>query len=107
MHMDRATPVLDKFGSSLENNYTALSELSGVPTSTLWHRDHGPVSIRQRAAEQQYHSPQVSAFRKTTHPYKTTHLSRGIEVLASPQRGSLKSCVNSTVSPEVIHDLSA
>jgi hypothetical protein len=33
--MDPATTVLDRFGHSPENTYTALSELSGVPGSTL------------------------------------------------------------------------
>jgi hypothetical protein len=36
----------------------ALSELTGVPASTLWHRDHGRDSIQQRAAKQQRLSPQ-------------------------------------------------
>jgi hypothetical protein len=56
--VDAATAVLDRFGHSSENTYTALSELSGVPASTLWHRDHGRLSIQQRAAKQQYLSPQ-------------------------------------------------
>lgn len=56
--VDAATAVLDRFGYSPENTYTALFELSGVPASTLWHPDHGRLSIQQRAAKQQYLSPQ-------------------------------------------------
>lgn len=51
--MDPATAVLERFGHAPENTYAALSELSGVPASTLWHRDHGRISIQQRAATQQ------------------------------------------------------
>jgi hypothetical protein len=35
---DPAKAVLERVGHSLENTYTALSELSGVPALTLWHR---------------------------------------------------------------------
>jgi len=56
-HTDAATATLDRFGHSQESIYTALSELSGVPASTLRHRDHGRLSIRQRAAKRQYLSP--------------------------------------------------
>jgi len=35
-----------------------LSGLSGIPASTLWHRKHGRSSAQQRAAKQQYLSPQ-------------------------------------------------
>jgi hypothetical protein len=51
---DAATAVLDRFGHSPENTYTALSELSGIPALTLWHRDHGRLSIQQRAAKERY-----------------------------------------------------
>jgi hypothetical protein len=56
--LDPAKVVLERVGHSLENTYAALCELSGVPASTLWHRDHRRVSIQQRAAKQQYLSPQ-------------------------------------------------
>jgi hypothetical protein len=55
---DPAKVVLKRVGHSPENTYAALFELSGVPESTLWHRDHGRDSIQQRAAKQQYLSPQ-------------------------------------------------
>jgi len=55
---DPAKVVLERIGHSPENTYAALCELSGVPTSTLWHRDHGRDSIQQRAAKQQRLSPQ-------------------------------------------------
>jgi hypothetical protein len=56
--IDPATAVLDRFDRSLEKTYTALSELSGVPASTLSHRHHGRVPIQQPAVNQQYLSPQ-------------------------------------------------
>jgi hypothetical protein len=56
--LDPAKVVLQRIGHSPENTYAALCELSGVPESTLWHRDHGRDSIQQRAAKQQYLSPQ-------------------------------------------------
>jgi hypothetical protein len=51
---DPAKIVLEGVGHSSENTYVALCELSGVPASTLWHRDHGRMSIQQRAAQQQW-----------------------------------------------------
>ncbi|KAL5328181.1 hypothetical protein ACEPPN_001677 [Leptodophora sp. 'Broadleaf-Isolate-01'] len=53
---DAATVVLDRFGHSKgkSNTYATLSELSGVPESTLWHRDHGRGTIKQRSIKQQY-----------------------------------------------------
>jgi hypothetical protein len=45
---DPAKVVLEKIGHSPENTYAALYELSGVPETTLWHRDHGRDSIQQR-----------------------------------------------------------
>jgi hypothetical protein len=50
--------VLERIRHSPENTYAALCELSGVPESTLWHRDHGRDSIQQRAAKQHRLSPQ-------------------------------------------------
>ncbi len=55
---DPAAAALDRFGRSAENSYGALSNQSGVPLSTLWHRDHGRGSIKQKAASQQYLTPQ-------------------------------------------------
>jgi len=58
MYDDPAAAALDRFGHSAENSYGALSNQSGVPLSTLWHRDHGRGSIKQKAASQQYLTPQ-------------------------------------------------
>jgi hypothetical protein len=55
--MDPATAALDRFGHS-DYTYKALSELCGLPASTLCHRKNGRMSIQQRAANQQYLSPQ-------------------------------------------------
>ncbi len=55
---DPAPAALDRFGHSAENSYGAISDRSGIPLSTLWHRDHGRVSIKQRAANQQYLTPE-------------------------------------------------
>jgi hypothetical protein len=52
--MDPATAVLDRYGHTAENSYRVLSDLSGVPASTLGHRKRGRKSIQQRAADQQY-----------------------------------------------------
>jgi hypothetical protein len=38
--LDLAKVVLERVGHSSENTYAARCELSGVPASTLWHRDH-------------------------------------------------------------------
>jgi hypothetical protein len=56
--IDPATAVLDRFGHSKSNTYATLSGLSGVPVSTLWHRDHGRLSIQRKGAKQQYLTPQ-------------------------------------------------
>ncbi|KAG4427964.1 hypothetical protein IFR05_016554 [Cadophora sp. M221] len=56
--LDPAKVILERIGHSSENTYAALCELSGVPGSALWHRDHGRDSIQQRAAKQQYLSLQ-------------------------------------------------
>jgi len=50
-YIDRATTILDSFDHSADITYTALSDLSGVCASMLWHRDHERVSIQQRAAK--------------------------------------------------------
>jgi hypothetical protein len=39
-------------------SYAALSKSSGIPASTLRDRDRGRISKRERAANQQYLSPQ-------------------------------------------------
>ena len=56
--MDPATAVLQKYGYSEENTYRVLSNVSGVPLSTVGHRNRGRKSIQQRAADQQYLTPQ-------------------------------------------------
>jgi hypothetical protein len=56
--LDPATAILDRFGHSKSNTYATLSGLSGVPETTLWHRDHGRPSIQQKGAKQQYLTPQ-------------------------------------------------
>ena len=56
--IDPATAILDRFGHSKSNTYATLSRLNGVPESTLWHRDHGRLSIQQKGAKQQYLTPQ-------------------------------------------------
>jgi hypothetical protein len=58
--LDPVIAVLNRSGHSPENTYAALSELSGVPASTLWHRDYGRapgVSIQQRRAKAAKHQP--------------------------------------------------
>jgi hypothetical protein len=55
---DPATFVLESIGHSPDNTYAELHELTGVPATTLWHRDHGRETIQQRAAKQQRLSPQ-------------------------------------------------
>ena len=56
--LDAATTALDRFGHSRENTYAALSEITGAPESTIWHRDHGRPSRREKAIAQQYLTPQ-------------------------------------------------
>jgi hypothetical protein len=36
----------------------ARSDLSGVPLSTIWHRDHGRPSIKEKGKGQQYLTPE-------------------------------------------------
>jgi len=57
--IDPAADVLDRFGHSVENGYAVLSEKSGVPLTTVWHRDHGRPSMKQKAANQQYLTPHI------------------------------------------------
>lgn len=54
--VDAATAVLDRFGylRGKANRYATLAELSRVPESTLWHRDHSRVSNIQKGVKQQY-----------------------------------------------------
>jgi hypothetical protein len=56
--IDLATAVLDRFRHSKSNTYASLSGASGVPASTLGHRNNGRMSIQQKAVKQQYLSPQ-------------------------------------------------
>lgn len=39
------------------STYKARAEDSGIPISTLWHRDHGRPSIQEKAIKQQYLTP--------------------------------------------------
>jgi hypothetical protein len=57
--MDEATAVLAEFADSTRicRTYSALSELSNIPASTLWHRAHGRPSKREKAEGQQYLTP--------------------------------------------------
>jgi hypothetical protein len=54
--IDAAAAVLDRFGHAKGkcNTYAFLSGLSGVPESTLWHRDYSRKSVQHKAAKQQY-----------------------------------------------------
>jgi hypothetical protein len=56
--IDQATAVLTKFSDSTDcKTYVALSELSNIPVSTLWHRAHGRQSRKEKAKGQQYLTP--------------------------------------------------
>jgi hypothetical protein len=55
--MDPVTVALDRFGHSVEYTYKVLSEICGVPASTVGHRNRGRMSIQQRATNQQYLGP--------------------------------------------------
>ncbi|OKO98095.1 hypothetical protein PENSUB_9531 [Penicillium subrubescens] len=58
-HHDPATTVLVLNEQSEQpKNYSALSKSSGIPSSTLRDRDHGRISKKERAVEQQYLTPQ-------------------------------------------------
>src|SRR5204862_6026617 len=56
--MDPAAEALQRRAPSGKVNYKALSDSTGVPISTLWHRNHGRVSVQERATHQQYLTPQ-------------------------------------------------
>lgn len=52
---DPATTVLAlNEQSGQPKNYSALSKFSGIPISTLRDRDHGRISKKERAVDQQY-----------------------------------------------------
>jgi hypothetical protein len=56
---DPATTVLaENRYLAQPKSYAALSKSSGIPASTLRDRDRGRISKRERAANQQYLSPQ-------------------------------------------------
>jgi hypothetical protein len=56
--MDAAGIVLATSRHSLKHEtYAALYDSSRVPTSTLWHREHGRPSKREVAAQKQYLTP--------------------------------------------------
>jgi hypothetical protein len=55
---DRASKALE--GASLPGEprtYDAISKCSGVPSSTLYYRDHGRRSREEKAQSQQYLAP--------------------------------------------------
>jgi hypothetical protein len=54
--VDPATAILDRFGHSPDGKAHAAQ--SGVPATTLWHRNRGRPSILQKGANQQYLTPQ-------------------------------------------------
>ncbi|KAH6714371.1 hypothetical protein BKA61DRAFT_673667 [Leptodontidium sp. MPI-SDFR-AT-0119] len=54
--VDPAMAILDRFGHSPEGK--AYAARSGVPATTLWHRNNGRPSIVQKGASQQYLTPQ-------------------------------------------------
>jgi hypothetical protein len=56
--MDPAAEALQQYIGFEKVTYQELHEFSGVPLTTLWHRDHGRISIQERAALQQYLTPQ-------------------------------------------------
>jgi len=56
--MDPAAEALQRRARSGKVNYKALSESTGVPISTLWHRNHGRASVQERATHHQYLTPQ-------------------------------------------------
>jgi hypothetical protein len=56
---DAATDVLINFSDSAKRpTYAALSESSNIPLFTLWDRAHGRQPRREKAAKQQYLTPQ-------------------------------------------------
>jgi hypothetical protein len=57
--VDPANTVLTNlYGPATRITYAALSDLSSVPVSTLWDRAHGRQSRSEKAAKQQYLTPQ-------------------------------------------------
>jgi hypothetical protein len=56
--MDAASTVLSEgLDPSIPRTYAALSDMSKVPVSTLWHRAHGRPSKEEKAEGQQYLAP--------------------------------------------------
>jgi len=56
--MDQATAVLSEFSDSTKSKtYAAMSALSNIHVSTLWHRAHRRRSRREKAEGQQYLTP--------------------------------------------------
>jgi hypothetical protein len=55
--MNPATAALQSCGGFEEINITALAKDHGVPMTTLWHRNRGRATVRERAATQQYLTP--------------------------------------------------
>jgi hypothetical protein len=57
--VDPANTVLTNLcGPATRITYAALSDLSSFPVSTLWDRAHGRQSRSEKAAKQQYLTPQ-------------------------------------------------
>jgi len=102
--MDAATVALDRFGHSSES-YQAISNLCGVPATTLRHRKNGRMSIQQRATTQQYLNPQeekalvtyVLRMSQNGYPLPVKFL-RDLALVIARQRGSIFQI------PETDHD---
>src|SRR5438874_286603 len=57
--MDRASQALAQdLPLNIRGTYAARSDLSGVPLTTIWHREHGRRSIEEKAKGQQYLTPE-------------------------------------------------
>jgi hypothetical protein len=54
--IDLATAALDRFGHLIGKSeiYATVSELGGVPETTLWHCAHSRALIKQKGQKQQY-----------------------------------------------------
>jgi hypothetical protein len=52
--MDRASKVLVQAPPDVTRTWAALSDLSGVPLTTLYYRAHGRPSREEKARRQQY-----------------------------------------------------
>ena len=63
--LDAATVALDRFGHSKQNTYAVLAGMTGAGASTIWYREHGRPSLRQKAITQQYLIRVVPARRKS------------------------------------------